>query len=132
MYPKKKLFSDYKDGEDDEKSILKSWSWKRTKNRNAIFFLEKGICKEIYVTCDDYNNFVEAKNRIKGDCETISPRNTNKDIENNYKCSIKTVCEFNVCSRVNKECRDFTDEETCNTFSPEDSNQKCIFKSWEC
>jgi len=93
--------------------------------------LENGVCKEIYITCSDYNGFVAENERKKNECESIIPRDSNKIEETDYKCSLEKEDNVDTCKRVKKECKDFKDEETCNKYVPADF-KKCIFKDGNC
>ena len=93
--------------------------------------LENGVCKEIYITCSDYNGFVAENERKNDECESIIPRDSNKIEETNYKCSLEKEDNVDTCKRVKKECKDFKDPETCHEYDPADF-KKCIFKNGNC
>lgn len=129
---KKRVCTDYKNNEDENLGGRLDLTKDQTKGK-TMCFLEKSLCKEIYVTCDDYNNLVEESQRRKEDCEAINPRDsTNKIIENDYKCVFKNVGRVNKCQREKKECKDFKTEETCNNNYVPEGNKKDIFKNGEC
>ena len=88
-------------------------------------------CQEIYRSCDSYNNVVTDKDKRKvEECTAIQPGNTGMNNENGLKCVLDS--ETKECKEVYKECKDFTDEDLCNIYSPEDSDKQCIFKNNEC
>lgn len=118
-----KKCNDYKKGERDCNTIVVD----DTDNKMCV--LEGDKCKEVYITCDKYNELVEEDNRDSNQCAAITPRDeTTKIIDYFSKCALIG----GECTSVARECSEFNnDESLCNSHK-QDKDKICIFKNNLC
>ena len=74
-------------------------------------------CKEIYKTCLDYTTKVEARSRIKEDCEIIIYKDSRYHYI--YNCTFDGIDNENKCEENLFQCEDYKgqDEDFCNSLS---------------
>ena len=126
-----RLCSDYKNRDSDYPGLCSSLSTQNNLYKICLLDSNNDTCQEIYSSCDSYNNVVTDKDKRKvEECTAIQPGNTGMNYENGLKCVLDS--ETKECKEVYKECKDFTDEDLCNIYSPEDTDKQCIFKNNEC
>ena len=84
-------------------------------------------CEEQYKTCELYNSKETIK--TKKDCESIKIYSEEKESFIDNK-----ICKFsgNTCYSKDLECEDFSSQEECKNFIPEDTNKMCIFEENSC
>lgn len=77
-------------------------------------------CEPKFINCEDYagEDIDETKN--EEECEEISDYIQDKDT---HKC----IWKNNACSKVKKECSEFT-EATCEKHTPENELKRCVYK----
>lgn len=80
-------------------------------DRNKRCYFKDGNCKEIYKTCELYNNQAETKE--KSTCEEIEPYYSEFSAEIDYHS--KCVFENSQCLRKKKPCSEITDKNICET-----------------
>ena len=100
-------------------------------NKMCSYDDSKDECKEIYITCDSYNQVVtNPDDRDKTICQAIVPRNISTEIENRY-----SICDLNdakECISQKKPCNKFTEEYYCLNQILDDTSKKCGFINNQC
>ena len=89
-------------------------------------FYQGNAYKEMYKTCNDYNEDTENKAKSENDCKNIVPW----DDPDYSECFINTE-EDNKCDTKKKECPKLS-EELCEKQTLENTHKKCIYKDNSC
>ena len=121
-----------KECEDLDKEICNEHVFDDTTKTKKRCLYHGNQCKEIYKTCEDYNNEIQKEQRKEEDCNIIESTDEKESFL--YKC-ILTNDENKICKKEKKDCEDYNEFEVekCSSLSKNlDEKHKCALVDDAC